>query len=253
MTRTTYVPPAVELRDVIKAYGSGDSRVVALNGVSATFARHRFTAVMGPSGSGKSSLLHCAAGLDRPTSGSVHLDGQDLTELSETGLTRLRRDRIGFVFQALNLLPTLTVEQNVLLPAEFGGTPADPAAARALLARLGLADRLSHRPGQLSGGQQQRVAIARALLPGPAVVFADEPTGALDVRSAGEVMRILRDAVSAGGQTIVLVTHDPVAASYADDVLFVADGSIVDVMARPSADEIAVRLAHLRPRAGASR
>ncbi|KAA9158882.1 ABC transporter ATP-binding protein [Amycolatopsis acidicola] len=248
MTRTTY-SPAVRLREVSKTYGAGAGQVTALDHVSFDFAPHRFTAVMGPSGSGKSSLLHCAAGLDRPTSGSVSIDGTDLGELDETALTKFRRERVGFVFQALNLLPTLTIEQNVTLPGDLAGRRRKHRAAEQLLARLGLGDRIGRRPDQLSGGQQQRVAIARALLADPAVIFADEPTGALDVRAAAKVMLLLRDSVSNSGQTVVLVTHDPVAA-YADEVVFVADGTIVDTMDRPDAGRVAARLADLRPRAG---
>lgn len=251
MTRTTYASRpdgnAVLLKNVVRDHGEGTNRVRALGGVTIGFPRHRFTAVMGPSGSGKSTLLYCAAGLDRPTSGSVVIDGVDLAGLNETALTRLRRERVGFVFQALNLLPTLTVEQNVELPGSLAGRPVDRKAAQALLTRLGLGDRLGHRPDQLSGGQQQRVAIARAVLANPAVIFADEPTGALDARAGAEVLRILRESVSSSGQTVVLVTHDPVAAAYADDVVFVADGTIVDTMARPTADAVAARMARLRP------
>lgn len=252
MTRTAYshAPQktsryALELHKVIKRHGHGDAVVTALDGVTMYIPRGTFTAVMGPSGSGKSTLLHCAAGLDRPTAGSVVLDGHELSDLDETALTRLRRDRMGFIFQSFNLVPTLTVAQNVVLPLEFAGRRPDGRAVRALLARLGLAERIDHRPAELSGGQQQRVAIARAVLSQPAVVFADEPTGALDTQSAREVLGILREAVSLSGQTIVMVTHDPVAASYADTVVFFADGQIVDDMSRPNPEAVAARMAQL--------
>jgi putative ABC transport system ATP-binding protein len=235
----------VELRDVVRRYGDGDNAVTALDHLTLGLPAASFTAVMGPSGSGKSTLLQCAAGLDRPTTGSITLDGVDLAELDETALTRLRRDRIGFVFQAFNLVPTLTVEQNVTLPRDLAGRHTDRAQVHELLARLGLAQRRTHRPAQLSGGQQQRVAIARALLSRPAVVFADEPTGALDTTAAHEVLNLLRGAVHGYGQTVVMVTHDPVAASYADGVVFVADGRLAGTMARPSADAVAAHLAQL--------
>ncbi|MDR8412870.1 ABC transporter ATP-binding protein [Nonomuraea sp. 3-1Str] len=260
MSRTAYsrgggapAPHALELHDVTKRHGHGDAAVTALDRVTMRVPRATFTAVMGPSGSGKSTLLHCAAGLDRPTSGSVVLDGRDLRGMDETALTRLRRDRMGFVFQSFNLVPTLTVEQNVTLPLEFAGRRADRRRVRELLARLGLGDRTGHRPAELSGGQQQRVAIARALLSEPAVVFADEPTGALDTKVAREVLTILREAVSLTGQTIVMVTHDPVAASYADTVVFFADGRIADSMARPHAAAVAERMARLSEPAPSAR
>ncbi|GLY92265.1 ABC transporter [Actinoallomurus iriomotensis] len=233
---------ALVLSEVVKVHGHGDAVVTALNRVSLEISRATFTAVMGPSGSGKSTLLNCAAGLDQPTSGTVVVDGHELSGLDETALTRLRRDRMGFVFQSFNLIPTLTVAQNVTLPFEFAGRRPDGRAVRALLARLGLADRAGHRPSELSGGQQQRVAIARAMLARPAVVFADEPTGALDTQAARDVLDILREAVTVSDQTVVMVTHDPVAASYADVVVFFADGQIVDTMARPTADRVAARM-----------
>ncbi|MZD10096.1 ATP-binding cassette domain-containing protein, partial [Streptomyces sp. SID5785] len=200
--------PAVELRDVTKIHGREAGSVRALDHVSARFGAGTFTAVMGPSGSGKSTLLQCAAGLDRPTSGSVHIGGEDLSRYGEAELTRLRRDRIGFVFQTFNLLPTLTVRQNVTLPLELAGRRPRRGAVDALLARLGLKDRADHLPGELSGGQQQRVAFARAVLAEPAVIFADEPTGALDTNAAREVLHLLRAAVDDDGRTIVMVTHD---------------------------------------------
>ena len=210
-----------------------------------SFAKGSFTAVMGPSGSGKSTLLHCAAGLDRPTSGSVLLAGRDLATMREIELTALRRDRIGFVFQAFNLLPSLNVEQNVALPLKLAGRRVEKELIRRVLIEVGLGDRRGHRPGELSGGQQQRVAIARALVTLPEVVFADEPTGALDTRSAREVLLLLQNAKNAAGQTIVMVTHDPVAASYADRVLFLADGRVVDELRAPTSDEVACRMTQL--------
>ncbi len=233
---------AVRLEAVRKDYGKN---VVALDGVTISFPRGGFTAVMGPSGSGKSTFLHCAAGLDRPTSGRVVLDGQDLGELNETRLTKLRRDRVGFVFQAFNLLPALTVEQNVVLPLQLAGKRPDRKRVARILGHVGLGERRRHLPGQLSGGQQQRVAIARALVTSPAVLFADEPTGALDTRTAADVLALLRESVVGGGQTVIMVTHDPVAASYADHVVFLADGRIADQLARPTAEVVAERMTHL--------
>ena len=232
---------AVRLESVRKEYG----RVTALDGVSLSFPRGGFTAVMGPSGSGKSTFLHCAAGLDRPTSGSVLLDDRDLGTLSETQLTKLRRDKIGFVFQAFNLLPALTVEQNVVLPLRLAGRRPDRRRVVEMLDHVGLSDRRKHLPGQLSGGQQQRVAIARALVSRPAVLFADEPTGALDTRTAADVLGLLRDSVRASGQTVIMVTHDPVAASHADEVVFLADGRIAGRLLRPTAEAVAERMTHL--------
>ncbi|WP_038842763.1 ABC transporter ATP-binding protein [Salinispora arenicola] len=233
---------AVTAQDLTRVYGSGAGAVRALDGVSASFARGRFTAVMGPSGSGKSTFLHCLAGLDRPTSGAVVVAGQQLTRLSRTALAKLRRERMGFVFQAFNLLPVLTAEENITMIAHLAGRRVDRAWMAQLVARLGLADRLDHRPAQLSGGQQQRVAIARALLTRPDVVFADEPTGNLDSRSGSEVLRFLREAVETENASIVMVTHDPTAAAYADEVLFLADGRIVGTLAEPTVDEVLARL-----------
>ncbi|WP_189331126.1 ABC transporter ATP-binding protein [Actinoplanes ianthinogenes] len=234
---------AVELRAVTRRYGS---MVTALDGIDARFERATFTAVIGPSGSGKSTLLHCAAGLDRADEGEVIIDGTPLTGLSERALTRLRRRRVGFVFQAFNLVAALTAAQNVVLPMRLAGRKPQAGEVAAMLAEVGLADRAGHRPGQLSGGQQQRVAIARALVTRPAVLFADEPTGALDARSGAEVLRLLRSAVDRHGQTIVMVTHDPVAAAYADRVLFLADGRVVDDLTGPvGAEKIAVHTARL--------
>ncbi|OIV36090.1 ABC transporter [Mangrovactinospora gilvigrisea] len=246
-TRRTTTPTALSLRQVTRTFAGsgGDSAVTALDAVDLDLPRGTFTAVMGPSGSGKSTLLHCAAGLDRPTSGTVTVDGTELGGLDETALTRLRRDRMGFVFQSFNLLPTLTVHQNTVLPMELAGRRVDRAAVRALLGRLGLADRLGHRPAQLSGGQQQRVALARALLLRPAIVFADEPTGALDSTAAQQVLGLLRNAVDETAQTVLMVTHDPVAAARADAVVFLADGRIVDTLRAPDADAVAGRMARL--------
>ncbi|MEU0743771.1 ABC transporter ATP-binding protein [Streptomyces sp. NPDC006134] len=235
----------VRLTGVSRTYGGERNRVTALDQVSIGFARGTFTAVMGPSGSGKTTLLQCAAGLDRPSGGSVVLDGQELTGLDEKQLTRLRRERIGFVFQAFNLLPALTVADNVALPLRLAGRKPEPGSVDRVLERVGLGDRKKHRPGELSGGQQQRVAIARALITRPAVIFGDEPTGALDTRTALEVLRLLRESVHQGGQTAIVVTHDPVAASHADRVVFLADGRIVDELHGASADRIAERMTHL--------
>jgi putative ABC transport system ATP-binding protein len=237
--------PVVQLRDVRRTYGGKRNSVTALDGVSVGFARASFTAVMGPSGSGKSTFLHCAAGLDRPTSGSVLLEDQDLGELSEVKLTKLRRERVGFVFQAFNLLPALTVQDNVTLPLRLAGRRAKPALVRQVIEQVGLGERRKHLPAELSGGQQQRVAIARALITRPAVLFADEPTGALDTRTARDVLGLLRGSVTAAGQTIIMVTHDPVAAAYADRVLFLADGRLVDELRRPTAEAVAERMTHL--------
>ncbi|WP_132874951.1 ABC transporter ATP-binding protein [Tamaricihabitans halophyticus] len=236
---------AVRLDSVRKVYGKGDSAIVALDDVTIGLPRGSFTAVMGPSGSGKSTLLHCAAGLDRPTSGSVLLDGEQVDKLSETELTKLRRERIGFIFQAFNLLPALTVTQNVTVPLRLAGRKPNKDKMRDVLAAVGLTERRNHLPDQLSGGQQQRVAVARALITRPAVIFADEPTGALDTRTSAGVLALLRDTVRAQGHTIVMVTHDPVAASYAHSVVFLADGQIVGNDVSPTVDSVAERMAHL--------
>ncbi|WP_405804636.1 ABC transporter ATP-binding protein [Streptomyces sp. NBC_01187] len=235
-------PWTVRLDGVRKVYGKGSASVAALDGVSTHFAPGSFTAVMGPSGSGKSTFLQCAAGLDRPTSGSVSVEGHDLGSMRETALTKLRRERIGFIFQSFNLLPALTVAQNVALPLRFAGKRPKRGHLERVIGRVGLTERAKHRPAQLSGGQQQRVAIARALAIRPAVLFADEPTGALDTHTAGEVLALLREAVHQDGQTVIMVTHDPVAASYADRVLFLADGRIADEMAAPTAEQVAERM-----------
>jgi putative ABC transport system ATP-binding protein len=230
---------AVAAVDLVKVYGTGDAAVRALDGVSVEFARAAFTAIMGPSGSGKSTLMHCLAGLDRATSGAALLGGTDLTTQSERVLTKVRRDRIGFVFQSFNLLPQLTVAQNVTLPLDLSGKKPDRAFFAQLINQLGLSDRLAHRPSELSGGQQQRVALARALVTRPEVLFADEPTGNLDSRSSAEVLGLLRTSVSNLGQTVIMVTHDPVAAAYADRVVVLADGRISDDLHRPTAAQIA--------------
>ncbi|MFC8343125.1 ABC transporter ATP-binding protein [Streptomyces sp. NPDC057280] len=236
---------ALRLVKVTKTYGSDDSAVTALDGVTLGLARGTFTAVMGPSGSGKSTLLQCAAGLDRPDHGIVVVDGTELTGGTEAELTKFRRGRVGFVFQQYNLLDTLTVAQNTVLPLKLAGRRVDRGRAREILTQVGLGDRLGHRPDQLSGGQRQRVAIARALVCEPRVIFADEPTGALDTRSARTVLRLLQEAVRVHGRTVVMVTHDPVAASYADSVLFLADGRLAGQLHAPTADAVAERLAHL--------
>jgi putative ABC transport system ATP-binding protein len=245
---------AVALRGVRKVYGRGGSAVRALDVGDIDFHGGTFTAVMGPSGSGKSTLLHCAAGLDRPTAGTVTLAGTDLAKLSETALTKQRRTRIGFVFQAFNLVPALTVRENILLPSRLAHTRPDRRRLAEIITRIGLDGRLRHRPAQLSGGEQQRVAIARALSVRPEVIFCDEPTGALDTTTAAQVLTLLRQAVDTDGQTVVMVTHDPVAASYADRVVFLADGRVADDLPAPDADTIADRLVHLgaRARGGAS-
>ncbi|GLX04172.1 ABC transporter ATP-binding protein [Microbispora sp. NBRC 16548] len=235
----------LRLDAVSKVYGKGQGAVAALREVSVNIPGGSFTAVMGPSGSGKSTFLHCAAGLDTPSSGSVWLGGTELSGMDETRLTELRRQRIGFVFQAFNLVSSLTVLENITLPMRLAGARVDRAWLDEIVGRVGLAGRTGHRPAQLSGGQQQRVAIARALVTRPQVVFGDEPTGALDTMTARDVLRLLREVVESLGQTVVMVTHDPVAASYADTVLFLADGRIVDAMAAPSSEKVAERMTRL--------
>ncbi|GAT70396.1 ABC transporter [Planomonospora sphaerica] len=245
MRQTTAVAPVARAEALTKTYGSGENEVAALRGVSASFAPGQFTAIMGPSGSGKSTFLHCLAGLDTVTSGSVVIGEVDITTLSRTRLTVLRGRRLGFVFQAFNLIPVLTAEENIRLTARMAGLKADEEWFSTLVDALGLRARLGHRPAQLSGGQQQRVAVARALLTRPEVVFADEPTGNLDSRSGTEVLRFLRSAVDAYRQTVVMVTHDPVAAAYADRVLFLADGLIVDELTGPTIDGVHARMRRL--------
>jgi putative ABC transport system ATP-binding protein len=234
---------AVVLHSVTRDYGSRHTRVRALDGVSVAFPAGSWTAVMGPSGSGKSTLLHCAAGLERVTAGQVVVAGNDITGASEAELTRLRRTVVGFVFQSFNLIGSLTAEQNVAIPLRLAGRRPARRDVRAVLEQVGLGDRLRHRPRELSGGQQQRVAIARAMVTRPAVLFADEPTGALDTRSARTVLGMLREMVKNASQTIVMVTHDPAAAASADQVLFLSDGRLVDRLDRPTARTVADRLA----------
>ena len=228
-----------------KVYGAGDARVTALDAISVAFAAGEFTAIMGPSGSGKSTLLHCLAGLDSPTSGQVFIGDVDLTSLSDKQLTRLRRDKVGFVFQAFNLIPTLTAAENITLPLDIAGLSVDAARFDEVVDAVRLRDRLGHRPSELSGGQQQRVAGARALLSRPEIVFADEPTGNLDSRSGAELLGFLKAAVKEHGQSIVMVTHDAGAASYADRIVFLADGKAIDEMRDPSADRVLDRLKSL--------
>ncbi|GAB2622001.1 ABC transporter ATP-binding protein [Paractinoplanes abujensis] len=237
----------VRVEELDKTYEGG---VAALDGVTAGFAAGSFTAVMGPSGSGKSTLLQCAAGLDRPTGGRVFINGTELTATKDTAMTKFRRTRVGFVFQDYNLLPSLTVEQNTVLSLRLAGRRPDRARVHAVLDRLGLGDRRHDLPERLSGGQRQRVAVARALVTEPAVIFADEPTGALDLRSAREVLTLLRSIVHEHGRTVVMVTHDPVAAAYADSVVFLADGRLAGSLRAPTADAVAERLAHLGDRVG---
>jgi putative ABC transport system ATP-binding protein len=228
----------VVANDVSRRYGEGDAAVDALVGISTGFERGRFTAIMGPSGSGKSTLMHILAGLDRPTSGTVSLDGQEITGLDDGELTKLRRDKLGFVFQFFNLLPVLTAEENLVLPLSIAGRKPDREWLDQLIKTVGLEDRRTHRPSELSGGQQQRVAVARALVSKPAVVFADEPTGNLDSRSSADVLELLRRAVDEFGQTVIMVTHDPSAATHADRLITLSDGSIVHDAAPGSSDEV---------------
>jgi putative ABC transport system ATP-binding protein len=236
---------AVRAAGLTKTFGSDTAQVVALDAVDVTFERRRFTAIMGPSGSGKSTLMHCVAGLDQPTEGRVWIGDTELSELSDDELTELRRDRVGFVFQAFNLLPSLTALENILLPLDLAGREPDRASLDALIEAVGLRERLGHRPNQLSGGQQQRVACARALVTSPEVVFADEPTGALDSASSADLLAFLRRSVDELGQTVVMVTHDPAAAAYADRVLFLADGRIVDELREPTSGSVRDRMGTL--------
>jgi putative ABC transport system ATP-binding protein len=231
-----------------KVYGEGGAQVYALDGVSVDIQSGEFTAVMGPSGSGKSTLMHCLAALDQPTSGDVFIGSEQLASLGDKALTVLRRDRVGFIFQAYNLVPTLSAEENILLPLSIAGRKPDPEWYDTVIDAVGLRDRLKHRPNEMSGGQQQRVACARALVSRPEIVFADEPTGNLDSTSSAEVLAFLRRSVSDFGQTIVMVTHDPLAASYTDRVVFLADGRVVDEMRNPTADTVLERMAALQSR-----
>ena len=234
--------PVARTIDAVKVYGAGATAVRALDGVSAEFPARHFSAIMGPSGSGKSTLLHCLAGLDQLTSGEVYVTDVELGSLSDRQLTLLRRERIGFIFQAYNLIPTLTAKENITLPVRLAGAEPDDEWLATVIDTLGLADRLRHRPSELSGGQQQRVAVARALASRPQLIFADEPTGNLDSRSGAELLGFMRRAVDDLGQTIIMVTHDPVAAGYADDVVFLADGRIVDRMDDPTAEGVLDRM-----------
>ena len=240
--QTTTMTAAAGAVDATKVYGSGDSEVRALNGVTVVFERSRFTAIMGPSGSGKSTLMHCLAGLDELTSGAVYIGDTYLAKLNDKQLTELRRTAVGFIFQAYNLVPTLTAEENITLPLLLGGKKGDQQWIDRVIDTVGLRTRLTHRPSELSGGQQQRVAVARALASRPTIIFADEPTGNLDSRTGAEILQFMRQAVTELGQTIVMVTHDPIAAGYADRVIFLADGQIVDEMAEPSAERVLDRM-----------
>jgi putative ABC transport system ATP-binding protein len=244
-TATTLTRSAARAANVSKSYGDGDAAVHALDDVSVSLAAGEFTAIMGPSGSGKSTLLHVLAGLDRPTSGEIYVGDTEITSLKDKALTLLRRDQIGFIFQSFNLLPTLTAAENIVLPIKIAGRKPDAFWVQSIVETVGLTERLSHRPSQLSGGQQQRVAAARALASRPRIVFADEPTGALDSRSGAELLGFLRTAVKELGQTVVMVTHDASAAAYADRVLFLADGKIVDEMREPTADSVLDFMKHL--------
>ncbi|MEV6729518.1 MULTISPECIES: ABC transporter ATP-binding protein [unclassified Streptomyces] len=247
MTTMNYAPRttqavAARATGLSKVYGQGETQVVALDNVSVDFGQGQFTAIMGPSGSGKSTLMHCVAGLDTFSAGSVRIGDTELGTLKDKQLTQLRRDKIGFIFQAFNLLPTLTALENITLPMDIAGRKPDKQWLDNVITMVGLSDRLGHRPTQLSGGQQQRVAVARALASRPEIIFGDEPTGNLDSRSGAEVLGFLRNSVRELGQTVVMVTHDPVAASYADRVIFLADGRIVDEMLSPTADGVLDRM-----------
>src|SRR6516225_1371215 len=242
LTEEQQAVPAAHSVALTKTYGVGQATVHALAGITVTFERGRFTAVMGPSGSGKSTLMHCMAGLDRPTSGQVFVGGQDIGKLDDKGLTKLRRDRIGFVFQAFNLVPTLTAAENITLLVSLAGGKVDKEWFDSLVDQLKLADRLKHRPSELSGGQQQRVACARALITRPDLIFADEPTGNLDSNSSAELLAFLKRSVRDVGQSIVMVTHDPRGAAYADRVVFLADGTIVGELEKPTADSVIERM-----------
>jgi len=232
------LPSAARVQNLTKTYGSGEAEVRALDDVTLDFAAGEFTAVMGPSGSGKSTLMHCCAALDSATGGAVYIGDQDLSRLNDKQLTRLRRDEIGFVFQSYNLVPTLTAQENILLPLDIAGRKPDPDWYDGIIATVDLGDRLHHKPNELSGGQQQRVAVARALMSRPTIIFADEPTGNLDSRSGAEVLQLLQRSVRDHGQTVVMVTHDPVAAAYTDRVVFLADGRVVDELRKPSREQV---------------
>ena len=242
MTTAPPLTAVARTQDATKIYGSGDTEVRALDGVTVEFGQGQFTAIMGPSGSGKSTLMHCVAGLDSLTSGHVYVGNTDLSTLNDKDLTLLRRERLGFIFQSFNLLPTLTAIENITLPMDLAGAKPDKAWLDSVMSTVGLADRLTHRPSELSGGQQQRVAVARALAGRPEIIFADEPTGNLDSRAGGEILAFMRKAVSELGQTIVMVTHDPIAAGHADTAIFLADGKIVDKMDKPTAKKVLDRM-----------
>jgi putative ABC transport system ATP-binding protein len=235
-------PPAAQVLDAVKVYGRADTAVRALDGITATFGTGQFSAIMGPSGSGKSTLMHCLAGLDTLTSGRVFIGGTELGTLNDRALTALRRDRVGFVFQAYNLVPTLTAIENITLPLALAGRKPDAAWVDSVVGALRLGDRLRHKPSELSGGQQQRVAVGRALAARPEIIFADEPTGNLDSRAGAEVLTFMRTSVRDLGQTVVMVTHDPIAAGYAERVVFLADGRIVDEMSDPTAERVLDRM-----------
>ena len=238
-------PAAAHAVDLSKTYGAGAATVRAIDGITVAFERGRFTAVMGPSGSGKSTLMHCMAGLDPPTSGRTFIGDQDISTLNDAGLTQLRRDRIGFVFQSFNLVPTLTARENITLPADLAGKKVDASWFDYLVGELGIADRLSHRPHEMSGGQQQRVACARALVNRPELIFADEPTGNLDSNASAEMLEFLRRSVKEFSQSIVMVTHDPRGAAFADRVVFLADGRVVGELHEPTADSVLEQMRHL--------
>ena len=237
--------PVLAARDLRKVFGSGRTQVTALDGVSVAMNRGSFTSIMGPSGSGKSTLMHCLAGLDRVTAGEVRLGNEVITSLNDKALTKLRRDKVGFVFQSFNLLPTLTAEQNIVLPLDLSGRKVDKDWLHHITDSLGISDRLTHRPSELSGGQQQRVAVARALITSPEVIFADEPTGALDSKTGTALLEYLRECCDTLGQTIIMVTHDPRAASYSDRALLLLDGQIIDEIENPTAETVSVAMAQV--------
>jgi putative ABC transport system ATP-binding protein len=245
MTVISETTSAARSVDLTKTYGSGQAAVRALNNVNVAFERGRFTAVMGPSGSGKSTLMQCMAGLDRPTSGQTFIGEQDIGQLDDTGVTRLRRDRIGFIFQSFNLVPTLTAAENITLPLDLAGTKVDREWFDDIVGRLGIAGRLDHRPSQMSGGQQQRVACARAMITRPELIFADEPTGNLDSNASAELLSFLKNSTVQTGQSIVMVTHDPRSAAYADEVVFLADGAVVGELEKPTAGSVLERMRNL--------
>ncbi len=248
MTTTLTVGPAARVEHLTKTYGTGEARVVALDDVTLAINAGEFTAVMGPSGSGKSTLMHCCAALDTGDTGAVYIGDQNLVGMKDKALTALRRDAIGFVFQSFNLVPTLTAQENILLPLSIAGRKPDPDWFRSVIDTVDLGDRLHHKPNELSGGQQQRVAVARALVSRPRIVFADEPTGNLDSHSGAEVLGLLRDSVKQHGQTIVMVTHDPVAAAYTDRVVFLADGRVVHELRQPSREQILETMSEMTAR-----